>query len=241
MSIKVKCKNCNQSFSIYLSRKKTFVTCSKKCLGEYNSKKHLTRKNKICPVCSKDFYVKKSSINRRRYCSKQCQGIAYKTRYFGKNNPNYRGRTLDYDGYPLAVSLIHGGALHREVVREFLNLKKIPKGYHVHHKDCDIFNNEPSNLAVISIKDHQWLHKNFGRVLLWALYHKKIELDTILEWCENKEKAKYLLEIDIVKQIGIFKSGELLGTPEVDNQQPSLRKAKSIKKVQRLDSEKPNQ
>lgn len=35
---------------------------------------------------------------------------------------------------------------------------KIPKGYHIHHKDFDKTNNEPSNLVLLGARDHGVLH-----------------------------------------------------------------------------------
>ena len=46
---------------------------------------------------------------------------------------------------------------------EFYSGKKVPKGYCVHHKDGDVFNNEYSNLECISIREHMQYHsrKNY--------------------------------------------------------------------------------
>lgn len=67
--------------------------------------------------------------------------------------------------------------LHR-VVWEFYN-GKIPKGYHIHHKDENTANNDISNLEMLSCSEHLKLH---------ALEHKENE-----QWLEkmrrNMQKA----------------------------------------------------
>jgi hypothetical protein len=47
--------------------------------------------------------------------------------------------------------------LHK-AVWEFYNQKKIPKGYHIHHKDFDNENNDPANLEIMKASDHLSLH-----------------------------------------------------------------------------------
>lgn len=37
---------------------------------------------------------------------------------------------------------------------EYYNKKEVPKGYHVHHKDGNTFNNDISNLECISAREH---------------------------------------------------------------------------------------
>lgn len=35
--------------------------------------------NKICPICEKSFYVSRAYLLTRKYCSRKCMGIAYKS------------------------------------------------------------------------------------------------------------------------------------------------------------------
>ncbi len=48
-----------------------------------------------------------------------------------------------------------------------------------------------------------------------------ISLDTLCEWSDNPDCARNLLTLTLEKQIGVFKSRELLENPEEDDQQPS--------------------
>lgn len=47
--------------------------------------------------------------------------------------------------------------LHK-AVWEFYNQRKIPKGYHIHHKDFNNENNDPANLEIMKASDHLSLH-----------------------------------------------------------------------------------
>lgn len=222
--MKVKCAECGETKTVSEHRSKSFLTCSVKCLAKYNSRRYEKKDIMVCPVCLQDFKVKKSQKCRRKYCSKKCQGTDYKTRYLGGSNPNFRNKGVDYDGYPLSYS--RGRVkIHKEVVCSFLNIASIPKNFHIHHRDCNIYNNEENNLVVLHVSDHQWIHKNFGVAVLNALQDKKITLKKLCSWSRDPQKAKKLLSISILDQVGVFKSGELLETPEADNQQPSVEKA----------------
>ena len=44
-------------------------------------------------------------------------------------------------------------------VWEYVNKREVPKGYVVHHKDHNPFNNQPDNLECLSLREHLELHK----------------------------------------------------------------------------------
>lgn len=115
--------------------------------------------------------------------------------------------------------------LHQAVCCEILGVQRIGNGLHVHHRDCDIMNNDPKNLAVLGASDHKWLHKQYGVATLWAFMKGKVGLEELISWSDDRSRAKRLLEIDVTMQnaseIGVAKDGELLGTPDAGNQQPS--------------------
>ena len=72
----------------------------------------------------------------------------------------YKGK--NYHRYPEAKQLsrrnyyYNGEFLHRQIYKD--NFGEIPKGFHIHHKDHDVFNNKPNNLQVISNSEHGKLH-----------------------------------------------------------------------------------
>lgn len=104
-NVERKCKWCGKIF--YSSKgeadRGNSIYCSNECQHEASK----TGKNFICPVCNKEFYLKKSRINKLKNgsptCSKDCQ-IAYQKisgRVLGENNPNWIGgsEVCSYDIY----------------------------------------------------------------------------------------------------------------------------------------------
>ena len=80
-------------------------------------------------------------------------GIEYKLmgqgKYYLSQSKNNEGRK-------------HAKGLH-VAIWEFHNKKTVPKGYQIHHKDFNPYNNDISNLECISIKQHAKIHakRNF--------------------------------------------------------------------------------
>lgn len=224
--MKINCKVCSKEFVRYGKQASKAVCCSTKCLGEYNKAKPNTK----CTQCNKDFHLKESSKKRYKrshgyFCSAECVANFRKEKYLGEGNPNFRKQVNRCsDGYKLDYIPKFGRIkLHHKVTFEILGINKIPNNYCVHHRDCNVDNNTPENLVLISNSDHRWLHKQFGNATLWAYVNNKITLDELLKWTSNIEDAKRLLPLNLLEQkkSGVFKLGELLGNPEEDNQQPS--------------------
>lgn len=221
--VNVVCEICGKEERVYKSRSLTYKTCSVECRGKRSSVEKKQRHVKQCPTCLNDFELKKSHIDRRKYCSKTCQAVAYTTRYLGKNNPNCRHRHEDLSGYKIS----HEGktvAVHRMVAMEVLKIDTLPSGYQVHHRDCDVKNNDPENLALLSNSDHRWLHKQYGSATLWAFMRGLVDKATLVSWSNDFSRASQILDLNLTNQSVVFKSDELLETPEKDNQQPSPRK-----------------
>src|SRR3990167_10451676 len=84
-------------------------------------------------------------------------------------------------------------ALHRAIWED--NFGKIPKGFHIHHKDGNTLNNEIENLECIDGKEHSKLHyklKPFTKhkcELCGNEYKTKKESGT--RFCSNKCKSKW--------------------------------------------------
>jgi len=171
--------------------------------------KHIEN-NTTCAQCSRSFYLKPSRRKEKRtlgfFCSVTCSAIFKSNAYLGTKNPNNKNRNFDCDGYQIfspQTSLLLSKKkikLHIAVACEILQLESIPKGHHVHHRDCDVLNNSPDNLAVLKLADHVWLHKQFGNATLWAFMHGKISLNDLVSWSDDKVKAETLLTINILKQ-----------------------------------------
>lgn len=201
------CETCGKSFSVVRARATTAKYCSVSCRDIGITKKP----NQTCSCCGKPFHMKQSQIDRYArslglFCSNACSAKAKSIAYSGENNPNYKNRNTDQDGYRLyspAASYLHGlkrMKLHQAVCCESLGITKIPKGFHVHHRDCDIQNNDLDNLVVINASEHKWLHKQYGIATLWAYVHNKIELSDLLAWSDNAALAEKLLPLKVVNQ-----------------------------------------
>lgn len=202
------CTECAKPFSVIRSRAVTAKYCSTTCrdLGR------IAAPNQTCSTCGAAFHMKQSQIARYArnigtFCSNKCAATAKVVAYTGEKNPNYRGRTADQDGYRLftpQASFLLGlkkMKLHQAVCCEVLGILKMPKNVHIHHRDCDIQNNVPENLSVLSTSDHKWIHKQFGIASLWAYVHGKVSLETLIDWADDKDRARKLLPLNVLMQV----------------------------------------
>jgi len=224
--MKFNCVICNKEFVRFGKQIKTAKCCSSECSGKL--KKGVN--NISCLQCKKDFHKKPSAKTNKHgnFCSNVCYGAWKSLNLRGVKNPNFRNKMYDQDGSRIVWSDTLGRIkMHHAVVFEYLDILKLPKGFSVHHRDCNHQNNTIENLAVLSFSDHKWLHKQYGNATLWAFYNKKVKLEDLISWSNDKERAKRLLTLNIIEQklSGVFKQGELLENPIINNegnQQPSL-------------------
>jgi hypothetical protein len=225
----VNCEICGKEEKVGPSRVKSYRTCSHECSSI--RRKRETGSNCVCDQCKIPFHKKLSQIKRYNrnmgiFCSQKCNTEYKKAYYLGENNPNFRGAQYDSSGYRVNHYPKKGRMKeHIYVAITYLEIDKIPKDHIVHHRDCNIYNNVPENLAVLTQSDHRWLHKQFGNATLWAYAQGKIDLETLISWSNGPERAARLLPLNLVNQSGVFKQGELLENPITvgeDNQQPNL-------------------
>lgn len=209
----VKCLVCNKEQKVTPTRKKLYKTCSHKCAS-------ILKKSKIvldgkCVQCNKEFVIGKNKNRRLNskfglFCSIKCSSEYKKNHYLGINNPNFRGKQYDSNGYRIHHYPKIGRMKESHYITfNTLDINKLPKGYNIHHRDCNIYNNIPNNLVILSAKDHRWLHKQFGNATLWAFMNNKITFEELCTWSNDKDK-NYLLQLNILQQIGVFKSDKLL-------------------------------
>lgn len=212
MFVPLECAHCRQPFEVPNHRRAKAKYCGRACT---DAAKRLPA-NVECSHCAKPFRVKASELDRRRntlgiHCSYKCSAESRKTKYTGVRNPNYKGRSLDSDGYRVyvpAASHILGSRrvkLHFAVCCEVLGVAALPKGLHIHHRDCDVENNEPSNLVLLGISDHKWLHKQYGSATLWAMYHGKIDVRQLVYWSDDKFRAERLLGVSLLTQAEVLR------------------------------------
>lgn len=163
------------------------------------------------------------------FCSVNCAAIHRKTAQLGDKNSNYKGKNTDSDGYKIytpkagcigSENYLGKMKLHQAVCCEALGIKKMPKGVHVHHRDCNILNNTPENLCVMTASDHKWLHKQFGIASLWALMNGKVYTEMLASWSDDPARAEFLLSLDIGTQAMIKKQAEHLGIEVIATLKP---------------------
>lgn len=226
--IEVKCAYCGKIEFVAPSRAKNYQCCSKECSALIKRK---IEPNCKCPICGKEFYLKPSRIKKVKSqpcCSRECADKLKETTYLGENNhqfgligsknSSFKGNeTISNFGYILEYCPGHpkpcdksilGGRVrqHRLVVErnytkfdskyfEEINGWIVLKDeYDVHHINEIKTDNRLENLQILTRSEHTILH--------------------------NKLNAQKLQKYKAI--IGVLKQGELLGSPEVDNQQPSL-------------------
>jgi hypothetical protein len=226
--VEVKCEYCGKIEYVSPSRAIKYQCCSKECSAAI---KRVTEPNCTCPICGTEFYVKPSRIKRTKSqvcCSKECSNKLKETTYLGENNhqygligdknSSYKGKeTISNLGYILEYCPGHPRPCDRSIlgtrVRQHRlvierNYEKFdPKyfeeidgwmvlknEYDVHHINEIKTDNRLENLQILTRSEHSTLHNERN--------------------CERISKYKAI--------IGVLKQGELLETPEVDNQQPSI-------------------
>ena len=132
-------------------------------------------------------YSKEYRIARKAKCYRKSKlgaknPMAGKT---GTNHHNYVGLVSDSKGYLMALKpdwytgrkrAKHVFAHHISVC-EGLGITEIPRGWCVHHCDEDKYNNDFSNLVLLTMADHTRLH--------WALGSATtISKESTLKWVE---------------------------------------------------------
>src|SRR3990167_4125882 len=71
--IKKSCLFCQKEFISDVSRHKTF--CSLRCSSRYFGKKYFTKIKRECMICKTEYWLRKSHIDRSKYCSRKCAGL----------------------------------------------------------------------------------------------------------------------------------------------------------------------
>lgn len=210
-SVHLTCKLCTAPFTVPACRGDTAKFCSRKCSDSAPRERQST----LCRECGKEFHLKKSQAARNtahgNFCGKVCFSAFRSRIYIGEGNPNDKGRNVDYDGYrifspPASLGLGLGRIkMHIAVTLGVLGIKKIPLGLHVHHRDCDVLNNDASNLQVLTASDHKWIHKQYGVATLRAIERGKVDIDDAAQWSDDPIRAKTLLLNNLPNQAVFFK------------------------------------
>ena len=94
-------------------------------------------------------------------------------------------------------------ALHTQIYIDTYG--PIPQGYHVHHKDGNPLNNEPSNLEAISVTEHRRKHPISNAERLWRYVRGKLA-SNLVEWQrEHREEFIKQCRINGKKSQGLIR------------------------------------
>lgn len=203
------CAHCGVSFSVPHFRKDVAKFCSRTC-----SEKHPRQHNMVrCRECGKEFARKASHAKKNawgNFCGMECLSIAKRRMYAGEGNPNFKGRNFDADGYRLYVPTASDHQygrnikLHHKVTFDIMGISEIPKGMHVHHRNCNVLDNSPKNLQLMTASDHKWLHKQYGVATLAAIQSGKVSAIEASTWSDDQIRAEILLMSDLQFQSTMY-------------------------------------
>lgn len=225
------CEICGKEFTVVNSRKDTARYCCKKCADSAK----VGKKNTICTYCGKEFHLKPYKLTttgliQGHYCSRKCMALDRKTKMsgelnhqfglIGRLNASFKGLEISQKNNTLTEILVYMPShpyrdknnrvkKHRLIVEQNYHLFDfkyfevidnqivLKPSSNVHHLDGNHNNNSIDNLVPCTRIEHKQFHKS-----------KITERDKLGR---------------IVKVVtAVVKREELLGSPEEDNQQPSI-------------------
>lgn len=109
----------------------------------------------------------------------------------GQKHPCWKGGKyyIDNHGYIVKHKWVNGkrtaSLYHQEIYCEYYNLKNIPKGFMIHHRDGDKLNNRITNLEMITRAVHINIHTKETRLKPHTLEHKEKTKRTMKERWKN--------------------------------------------------------
>jgi hypothetical protein len=180
--VKVRCIVCGKEELKPPYRAKRYKTCSVACRTELSSETLSGDVTKECEICGIPFKTKRSHYERRKTCSKKCDGVRKQTMYLRENNPNYAnlgernplfkdGERITRYGYKDIYKPDHPNSKkdgyifeHRYVMSEYLG-RPLFKWEVVHHIDENKINNDISNLEVMTLPEHQRYHNSLKTII----------------------------------------------------------------------------
>ena len=231
--IEVTCAECGKKEYVNPCRAKNYLCCSVECLGKYNSKRYFKGEEHICPICGKKFKVKPFRANRIKTiicCSKDCASKLKETTYLGENNhqfglkghlnASFKGlKTKKYNNHledvwvysPDHPEANKDGRITEHRLNVLDNYTKFDPCFFTKVDDYITFNPDKTLKVCVHHINGDHSDNNIDNLIpLTKASHRKVHSNSLV-----------LAERKLREIIGVVKRGELLETPEVDNQQPS--------------------
>lgn len=225
MIIKKICLNCGKEFEVPHWRKNTAKYCSTKCQHE----SHKKESNCVCEICGKEFHLKPSLLKKYKHhcCSRECLNKLKSILYTGEENHQY--------GLKGELNSSFKG---KEIVKKNNNLIEI-RVYDPTHPYCDKDGRVLKHRLVVEenykLFDSKYFETVNNRVVLKRSSHvhhlnenhNDNRIENLIPVTKSEHRTIHNLRLVIVRDqingkiTGVIKQGELLGSPEVGNQQPS--------------------
>lgn len=219
----INCKNCNSEVLTFDTKKYPKIFCSYSCYEKWN--KFNKPANTNCKVCNTSIYIKPYQLKRSKNitCSIECSNklrtitmLGSNNHQFGligHNNSSFKNRDLISNyGYVLEYCPGHPRPYDNSVKGTRVRQHRLVVERNSHLFDDKYF--EIINGWKVLKKEYDVHHKNENKT------DNRIENLEILLRGEHTKLHNQLKNANNTI-IGVFKSDELLETPEVDNQQPS--------------------
>lgn len=112
-----------------------------------------------------------------------------------ENNPYWRGGRVRYGNYWYVLDPKHPHATASGYVAEHIKValaaagrRKLRKGEHVHHIDLNTENNEASNLAIGTLKQHGEWHASLQREAARLIALGQMDFDPVNGYCLRRRR-----------------------------------------------------
>lgn len=165
-----RCPTCQNQF-IETKYKTTFCchTCQAKfaikIASQYRKPRPKNGINKICTVCSKEFYVPRYRAEnpKTQYCSRSCLAKKHLSQFYD----HYGFKKLNKPHHTYTYIKVNGKRVreHRWIMEQHIG-RKLERWEHVHHINDDSSDNRIENLEVLTNSEHQRKEHIFRKKLL---------------------------------------------------------------------------
>lgn len=195
------CKKCNiELIKPYNDYNKRWYCC-KSCF-EYDFA------NTNCACCWKPIYVRPDILKKWTKiwftCSKECSAKIRERYYLWDKNPNYKWNKYTWDWYNSldVLPTIWNVKINNIIMQIVLWIPKTPKWFQIHHRDCNVNNNSPENLTLLTHKEHTYIHKMMGKIWLIAYSRWLISDEYINSLIDDWWKTIWIINKNFLNQRG---------------------------------------
>lgn len=144
-----KCPVCGKEFQTH---KRDIKCCSPECSNKLKASWDTTKTiHYYCEYCSKDMGTRRNGVRDKKFCSNDCKLRAQELKYKHSDPYGYVNSRVESFGRRTRY--------HRAVMEKHLG-RKLTRDEVVHHIDGNKFNNDISNLQLLTNSEHARLHSS---------------------------------------------------------------------------------